>query len=152
MWRRRAGGGAALAEVTPCPPAAQSGLERAAVEAEAKRKAVKHVLDMVLDLVARRSIFKLLPWDPTVLPVLLRKHAEVGWGDMRSLGSPAGMAAEWAGLIMRSVRRIVASAAILTSASPASHPLSRCSRSSSGLHRSMRFWAQTRRRRPVPCV
>eukprot|EP00887_Chlorella_sp_A99_P004794 scaffold4.g4794.t1 len=93
LWQRRAGAGTATALVSEddatsralAAAARGSAAEeiaaaekaRAAVEAEAQRKAIKNFLGMVLDMLSRRSVFQLMPWDPTALPVLLTKHRQV---------------------------------------------------------------------------
>ena len=46
-------------------------------EAEAKNKAIRGFMSMVLDLLSRRRVWTLVPWDPAALFVLYRRHREI---------------------------------------------------------------------------
>jgi len=46
-------------------------------EAEAKNKALRGFMVMVLDLLSRRKVWTLVPWDPSALFFLYRKHQEI---------------------------------------------------------------------------
>jgi hypothetical protein len=46
-------------------------------EAEAKNKALRGFITMVLDLLSRRKVWTLVPWDPSALFFLYRKHQEI---------------------------------------------------------------------------
>ncbi|KAG7675249.1 hypothetical protein Ndes2437A_g00453 [Nannochloris sp. 'desiccata'] len=46
-------------------------------EAEAKNKALRGFITMVLDLLSRRKVWTLVPWDPSALFFLYKKHQEI---------------------------------------------------------------------------
>lgn len=48
-----------------------------AYEAEAKKRAMKAFMSLVLDLLQRRRLWSIIPWDPSALLVLYRKHQQV---------------------------------------------------------------------------
>jgi hypothetical protein len=45
-------------------------------EAEAKRRAIRSFIGMVLDLLSRRKLWNIVPWDPSALVVLQKEHQE----------------------------------------------------------------------------
>ncbi|PSC76092.1 Sn1-specific diacylglycerol lipase beta [Micractinium conductrix] len=71
--------GAAVGDVAAAAGVAMAAAEasRQAREEEAKRQAVKAFISMVLDLLSRRSLFTLVPWDPAALYFLWQKHQKV---------------------------------------------------------------------------
>ena len=73
-WQRRDHGvlGSTLEPAAVVDPAVV-----AAREAEAKNKALRGFITMILDLLARRKVWNLLPWDPAALFFLLKTHQEV---------------------------------------------------------------------------
>lgn len=73
-WQRRDHGvlGSTLEPAAVADPAVA-----AAREAEAKNKALRGFITMILDLLSRRKLWNLVPWDPTAVFVVLKTHQEV---------------------------------------------------------------------------
>jgi hypothetical protein len=46
-------------------------------ETEAKNKAIRGFVTMILDLLSRRNVWTLVPWDPSALFFLYKKHQEI---------------------------------------------------------------------------
>jgi hypothetical protein len=57
--------------------AAAAAAAAKAREAEAKNKALRGFITMVLDLLSRRKVWTLVPWDPSALFFLYKKHQEI---------------------------------------------------------------------------
>lgn len=77
-WRRQQAAPAAAGAAAAAAPAAarQAGAQRARGDAEAQRRAIRAFLAMVVDLLSRRQLWVLLPWDPAALVLTYRQHQE----------------------------------------------------------------------------
>lgn len=71
-WRRRDHASAGVAVEPPSEAAAAQRVR----EAASQQRAIKAFLGLVLDLLSRRQLFNIMPWDPAALYILFQGHQE----------------------------------------------------------------------------
>ncbi|KAL4425884.1 hypothetical protein ABPG75_009900 [Micractinium tetrahymenae] len=73
----QAGSSSSAAAGAAAAAMAAAEASREAREAEAKRQAIKGFVSLVLDLLSRRQVWTIVPWDPAAIFLLYQKHQKV---------------------------------------------------------------------------